>query len=374
MTRTRNELQSPGFRRILSLGASLVLGSIFLLAGVLKAPAPGSFSDQILRLFDADPESWLGPVLARGVIAGEIALGLFLLFRVRPRLQFGIAFALLLSFAAVILRAQAVGERDCGCFGEQLKRSPEQALLEDAMLLIAAGVGLAVTPSRRSDSSRSGGRGRSLTALTLAAFSLAGAPLFGPPRGTELFREGRYIGFLGGSPVESGEANPSSIDLRREELLLVLLPVPLPRASKDDALRQELLDLAENPVLPPAAILVPGKIGDPSPSAFSLRIEDSPFGLPTHAFDPQDLDGLTENGVRTLLLFQGTVEKTWPGIPSGSDLECQDLDALGSGPGGDFLDDENFDPNAEFFDPNDEPSGAEDEALESELESDDSNS
>ncbi|MFL6096353.1 MAG: MauE/DoxX family redox-associated membrane protein [Blastococcus sp.] len=97
-------------------GARLLLGGVFVVAGVLKLPDPAA-AVRAVRAYRLLPESLVGPV-AFGLPVIEIAVGLALLLGVFVRTA-SIASAVLLAvFIGAVGSAWARGlQIDCGCFG-----------------------------------------------------------------------------------------------------------------------------------------------------------------------------------------------------------------------------------------------------------------
>ncbi|RBY74611.1 DoxX family protein [Geodermatophilus sp. TF02-6] len=96
--------------------ARLVLGGVFVVAGVLKVPDPAA-AVRAVRAYQLLPESLAAPV-AFGLPVVEIAVGLALLAGVFVRTAALAAAALLVVFLVRVGSAWARGLRiDCGCFG-----------------------------------------------------------------------------------------------------------------------------------------------------------------------------------------------------------------------------------------------------------------
>lgn len=292
---------------------SIIVGVIFLTAGLLKAPHPEAFSDQILRILALAPDSFVGPVLSRLTIAGEVLLGSLLLFRCWPRISFGFAIVASLLFAATILRASAIGERDCGCFGEQLQRSPEMALLEDGGLFALAVLGL-LTTARQANRTRSSRKlGFILLATGFTVFSLVIPLIRGHEPGSSLFTEGRYVGLIHDTSTREGSGN-SELNLREGEQLVILLSRM--EDTRDETIFLGLTDLAEDPSAPPVLILIPGR-----EAKQPVFIPTDP-PLPVYSLPAKLWRGLSGKLPRTLFLFDGTISRTWDNVVSYDELEC----------------------------------------------------
>jgi hypothetical protein len=121
-------------------GAGL-LGVVLLVAAWAKAIHPAAFAEQI-RLEGLD-FLFSAPVVAMIAIALEVGLGVLLLLNVR-RLWVLIPATLLVAFFVFLTgRAWYLAETgaadaaaSCGCFGNLVERSPQQAFWQDLLLLV----------------------------------------------------------------------------------------------------------------------------------------------------------------------------------------------------------------------------------------------
>ncbi|MFH1951198.1 MAG: MauE/DoxX family redox-associated membrane protein [Pseudomonadota bacterium] len=113
------------------------VGLILLTAGLLKATDMELFIGQI-RDYGIISQHIVLTLSAWGLIAMECALGVGLLVFYRPRLILSLTAMLLLVFVGANSWAWLTGAtEDCGCFGAWLKRTPEEAVLGNLMLLAA---------------------------------------------------------------------------------------------------------------------------------------------------------------------------------------------------------------------------------------------
>jgi uncharacterized membrane protein YphA (DoxX/SURF4 family) len=100
----------------LATAARLVLGAVFVVAGLLKVPDPAA-AVRAVRAYRLLPEVLVGPV-AFGLPVVEIAVGLALLAGVFVRTAALAAAVLLVVFLVGVGSAWARGlQIDCGCFG-----------------------------------------------------------------------------------------------------------------------------------------------------------------------------------------------------------------------------------------------------------------
>lgn len=134
---------SPGMSRHIGRFGALVLGLVLLVAAWAKLLDPASFVQQI----ELEGLDFLLPARAVALIALalEVALGVALVAGVR-RLWVLVPSALLVAFFLFLtgrawwldahgLLAEGAG---CGCFGNLVERTPEQAFWQDLLLLVPA--------------------------------------------------------------------------------------------------------------------------------------------------------------------------------------------------------------------------------------------
>ncbi len=151
MTRTnegkRPETSRPDHRATYLQWAAVVgaatVGLIFLVAGALKVYDPFSFYSQIrgYRLVGHG----LSKIAAIVLPPLEMGIGLVAILGPKRRLASTILSGLLVIFMAATAHAWLYGTTDnCGCFGEFVSRSPKATFFEDALMLLAAGLGMLV--------------------------------------------------------------------------------------------------------------------------------------------------------------------------------------------------------------------------------------
>jgi uncharacterized membrane protein YphA (DoxX/SURF4 family) len=138
--------------RITAHVARLLLGVIFVAAGVLKSLDVAEFARQTAEYGVVGPGA--AALLAPLLIAFETTLGTALLLGWRPRLAAALTGGLLIVFISLEAWGLSHGRTEaCGCFGAYVKRTPQQVIAEDLgflalATLVFAGVG-AWRPSRR---------------------------------------------------------------------------------------------------------------------------------------------------------------------------------------------------------------------------------
>ena len=131
--------------RLLRLAGHLCrlgLAWVFLLAGVLKALDPEGFVQEVGQY------GILPGVLTRAfaylLIPLEVAAGVALLLNFRPVVSLSVAAVMMLMFIGAVGYAIATDQpvTDCGCFGANMPRTPQETLKEDIGFLAAALFGM----------------------------------------------------------------------------------------------------------------------------------------------------------------------------------------------------------------------------------------
>ena len=110
-----------------------IVGTIFLLSGLLKAIDASAFADMMSRY----GATWLG-LGAPFIILAEVIIGLLLVFGIHPKYTAIASAALIILVSAVyIYGIFAKGITDCGCFGPLtwLNSKPWLTFLRNAILL-----------------------------------------------------------------------------------------------------------------------------------------------------------------------------------------------------------------------------------------------
>lgn len=126
---------------------SIVLGGILLAAAVIKGIDLQQFALQIRQYGILPDSAGLIHGAAWFMVVVEAVIGGALLVNWRPKLTLAAFVALMLVFVAVLIQAILQGGvADCGCFGPAAQRSPQEALVEDAVLLLIAAVAWRLRP------------------------------------------------------------------------------------------------------------------------------------------------------------------------------------------------------------------------------------
>jgi uncharacterized membrane protein YphA (DoxX/SURF4 family) len=96
--------------------ARLLVGGVWVVAGVLKLPAPAE-NVRAVRAYDLLPESVV-PVVGHGLPVLEVLVGLCLVLGLFTRVAAAVSALLLLAFVVGIASAWGRGlSIECGCFG-----------------------------------------------------------------------------------------------------------------------------------------------------------------------------------------------------------------------------------------------------------------
>ena len=130
-----------------TLISRLLLGGVFLVAGVTKIPDPGGLAASI-RSYELYLPEWLVSLLAHALPYLEVMLGLYLLAGLFQRVFAWATTGLTALFLLALLQGTLRGlEIDCGCFGSSAGETSNLPLAaaRDAGLLIL-GLHLALAP------------------------------------------------------------------------------------------------------------------------------------------------------------------------------------------------------------------------------------
>lgn len=123
----------------ISLISSLVVGSIFLVTGVVKALAPTRFLIHISQLQLFPQKVNIGAAIAFTII--ECVLGISLILRLFPQWLFiGTIVLLLLLSSLTYWSTSTKRTDDCGCYNGIIDISPKQSLLLNALYITLMGL------------------------------------------------------------------------------------------------------------------------------------------------------------------------------------------------------------------------------------------
>lgn len=113
----------------------ILIGSTFLVAAILKMFSVDEFE---IYIYSFDIFNFLiTTVLSRLLLAGELLLGLFLIFNIRPRLTWFATMIVMLAFT-VFLAYTAVFRADdnCHCFGEIIELTPLESIVKNLIIIV----------------------------------------------------------------------------------------------------------------------------------------------------------------------------------------------------------------------------------------------
>ena len=141
LTGIRNRIRSlppfPSWMRRPVIILRVVLGTIFIISGMMKVLDARSFMDTLPLYHLPD---WFIPLGAL-VPPVEVAIGVALIAGTALRITTLATLGLLAAFCVMLVVGIAGGELNtCGCFGPALEQSPQSALLRNLMLMLLAGI------------------------------------------------------------------------------------------------------------------------------------------------------------------------------------------------------------------------------------------
>ena len=135
-----------------TLASRLVLGGVFLIAGITKALDPGGLAASI-RTYELGLPEWFVSLSAYGLPYLEILLGLYLIVGLFTRVSAWTTNAIMVVFILALLQGALRGlEIDCGCFGNTADGEQQGSLWLDAVRdvgLLALGLHIALAPTGR---------------------------------------------------------------------------------------------------------------------------------------------------------------------------------------------------------------------------------
>ena len=129
----------------------IVLGGLFIYAGLSKVFDPGAFADAI-RTYELGLPQWFVSVVAHGLPFVEILLGFYLVVGLFTRASALLTVAIMVVFILALVQGAVRGlEIDCACFGAASSAEPG-SLWVDALRdvgLLLMGVQIALAPVSR---------------------------------------------------------------------------------------------------------------------------------------------------------------------------------------------------------------------------------
>ncbi len=128
--------------KLLTYISRILVGSLFIVSGIIKANDPLGFSYKLGEYFGTDvlnlpflePYSLLISML---ICIAEVILGIAVLLGSKPRLTSWLLLLMILFFTFLTFYSAFFNKvTDCGCFGDALKLTPWQSFFKDIVLLI----------------------------------------------------------------------------------------------------------------------------------------------------------------------------------------------------------------------------------------------
>jgi len=291
--------------------SAIVLGAIFVLAGIFKV---------------GDPWSFLGSLPAYGIPSAirlpiavvmptiEVVLGVMLIAGWRTKEASIATGAFLVVFGAAIAYGWNAGTlQDCGCFGPLLKRSPPVALAQDAAMMVLAVLAMLWAPSDARSFAQSFSRVRIGTLATVSVVSMAmiASALFADP--------GTLEERLTSAEAVVGASAPSlaALNLGSRDVFLYLFHPDCPHCIENGPL---MALIAKDPDLP-ELIGITHSV-DPGEVRNYLRHAGADFKA--YEFSVPGFLQITSDGRVPQLVYlkHGKVEQIWLGdIPTPAQLE-----------------------------------------------------
>jgi uncharacterized membrane protein YphA (DoxX/SURF4 family) len=283
--------------------AALGLGLVFILAGTLKVADPWSFLGS-LPAYGVPPFLRLPITLAMPTI--EVVLGIMLLVGWRTRLASIAAAGVLAVFAGVIGYGWAMGTlQECGCFGPMLKRTPPEALAQDAVFIAMAAFGMLWAPGNKIELTRF----RTGTLATAAVLSVA---LIGGTLWSDTATLDERI--VAAEPaVGSDVPSLDSLDLRSRDVFLYLFHPDCPHCVRNGP---QLARLASDPQLPEFI----GITHSVDPGEVRAYLNHAGADINAYEFNLASFVQITGDGAvpQLVLLKRGRIERVWKGDLPGS--------------------------------------------------------
>ncbi|MGH3087015.1 MAG: MauE/DoxX family redox-associated membrane protein [Rubrobacteraceae bacterium] len=146
--------QTPNARDLLShpyatLSSRLILGAVFVAAGVPKILDPGAFAAAI-RSYELNLPEWFASFSAYSLPYAEVLLGLYLIFGLFTKPAAWMTNGLMLVFTIALLQGAIRGlEINCGCFGAGEESSNLWLAFLRDVGLIALGLHVVFAPTSR---------------------------------------------------------------------------------------------------------------------------------------------------------------------------------------------------------------------------------
>jgi len=283
--------------------ASIGLGVVFILAGTLKVADPWVFLGSL-------PAYGVPPILRVPVTVImptlEVVLGIMLIAGWRTRMASIAAAGVLASFAGVIAFGWAQGTlQECGCFGPMLKRTPPEALAQDAVFIAMAVLGLMWAPLTKMEFTRF--RAGTLVTAGVVAVAMIAGTLWSDTATLE-------DRIAAAEPALAGEM-PSleDLDLRNRDVFLYLFHPDCPHCVRNGP---KLALLANDAELPE----IIGITHSVDPGQVRAYLNHAGADIKAYEFNPASFVQITGSGAVPQLVFlkRGRRERVWQGDLPGS--------------------------------------------------------
>jgi uncharacterized membrane protein YphA (DoxX/SURF4 family) len=285
---------APRAAQVTARVLQIIVALVFLSAAALKALHPEGFADQI-RQYEILPD--LALFAAWSFILAEIVLATALVVNVWTRAASWLVIAMLVFFIGITWYGIAVGlSGSCGCFGNLVHRSPEQVIIEDALMIAALGVGLWLQ------------RGVQIRTTTpkLAVLSTAGiAAVLVTAFSGRLPVDSLTTALVPGAHFDSWPVESLYKDLNSETHVVFLISAKSPTIDADVA--------AMNAVAASAGTSTVALIVDGASELTTLTFEHG-LAMPAGALEPRFAKSLYRALPRTFVLHVGRVAEVWSSI------------------------------------------------------------
>jgi hypothetical protein len=280
----------------------LIVAAVFLIAAGLKAIDVPAFAEQIgahgifpsLSLFGA----WF-------FIIAEFVLAAALIVNAWPRCTAVAMLVLLAGFIGVTIYAMVAGlEGNCGCFGNLVQRTPQQVILEDALMALAMVFVLLVNSGTTVKT-----RLWKIPVLGVAAAAAVALALLAPHLPLEEYSTELRVGRQFSSwPVEG-----LTRDLHAGTHLVFLFSSESKTIEADVAMMNAVAQSDG----------IPSTIGLLTEGATKVTEVMFQYGtaFPVGSLEPRFARKLYRTLPRTFVLRNGEVRKVWSGIPTPADAQ-----------------------------------------------------
>ena len=140
-------VQSSEFKVQSSKFINIVIGSVFIIAAILKLMSIDEFE---IYIYSFDIFSFLlTTFVSRIIIIGEFILGLFLILKINYKLTWRLTFISLILFTLFLIYV-AIFRQDanCHCFGELVELSPLESIIKNLVMIVLLMLGQRTTSSK----------------------------------------------------------------------------------------------------------------------------------------------------------------------------------------------------------------------------------